>query len=789
MLYVCRAIAHFIYHETVIVALLRRGASVKVLFDEGWSTKKTIEHQNAALDAFRMRYPQVEIGWSVRRTDRWRQWIFPAREIRSYANYARRGSRTTDFYIARWVNYLPKWLYARRSNARVQRLVVAKITDAVLRWMESLTPAASGVAAHLWEERPDMVVVSPSNMRYSEEIEYVKAAKRISIPVALHTMTWDNLSTKGMHHIVPDVIFLWNEVHYDDIREFHQFPESVCRIVGSPFLDRWFDEEEPENRSDLCDRMGIDAGRPYAIYLGSSKNIARDESWVVESIHAQLRQSGDPRLRGMSLVIRPHPANVDVFQRLDLDGVVVWPPGGALPQTADLHHAFRSMMAHATATIGINTTAMSDSLLADCPCLTPILSKYDNTQSLANHFKVLVDRDVMVLCRDWISVESNLIDLLDGIDVTRHRRRGFKAWFARPRGADRSAGDVIAEEIIGMAKPSANANQSGTVVGAARLIADRIEEARDDIAFRNYLDAREVAVAMLDEARPEHAAVSTWMDVSALTVAELRKDSARLMGDLPEDYETGDPAHELTVRRLHATLDALDAKGIWSSEPGGLGQFGYPSVVGRLNVSGAIVCYAMLALQQVRFIGDFLKGKKRTLAVVGAGWGGLALAFSTRFPNATVIVLDEPDAIVRASTYLRTVAPNLRLATVTGASLNAVLPRLNSLNVVLAPLYLAERIAVEPIAATILDSVAGPRDPSALIHATNMIVLGGCDRVCAVFNRRSTQNRLLEAFGSKSGKVRQVVNWPEWFAELKGAGGDPEAVAPLRRLQFIAAEY
>lgn len=783
VLYVCRAIAHFIYHESVIVALLRRGARVKVVFDEGWSSKQTIRFQDDALNAFRMRYPQVEIGWSVRRSDRWRRWIFPAREIRSYASYLRRGARTTEFYVNRWLGYVPEWVRSRRKSRWFQRLLTSPATDAVLRLAERLTPPDAGVVAHLRAESPDVVVVSPANMRFSEETEYLKAARRLAIPVALHTMTWDNLSTKGVHQIVPDLVFLWNEIHFDDIREFHGFPEEVCCIAGSPFLERWFDPAEPEDRASLCRRMGIDPGRPYAIYLGSSRNIAKDEAWVVEAIHAQLRRSDDPRLRTMSIVVRPHPANAEVFRRLGLDGVVTWPRDGALPQTADLHHEFRSMLAHATATIGINTTAMSDALLADCPCLSPLLREYDRTQRLANHFKVLADRDVMVLCEDWRAIERTLADLLDGVDVTRHRRRGFKAWFARPRGPDRSAGDVMAERIVAMVKPHAVPGQPGG--GSAQRVADRIEAARADGAFRHYLDARDVACAMLDEQGRDAATVDGWMDASALAVAELRAAAGREMGDAPADYAAGDAGHEAAVRHLHAVLSGMDDQQLWSGEPEGLGQYGYAGVRGRENLSGAVVRYALLALYRARFLTEFLKGKQRTLAVVGAGWGGLPVAFKNRFPKARVIVLDEPEALMRAATYIGTVAPGLRLATATRSSLDGVLARMDGVDVLLLPYYLLDRLGAAAIDVAILDTVGGTRNLQAGVAALRDLGSFGCARLCVLAGRSAVQRRLAEAWSSEALTTDRLVDPGFGLEGLAAAGGDPEVLAPLGHLGAV----
>src|SRR5690606_23026274 len=112
------------------------------------------------------------------------------------------------------------------------------------------------------------------------------------------------------YHVIPDRLFIWNEVHWEDALGIHGIPEDRLSMCGSPFFDRWFSERPRfEDRASLCRRMGIDPDNDYIVYLGSSKNIASDETWVVEAIHRRIRGSSDERLRRTGIVIRPHPAN------------------------------------------------------------------------------------------------------------------------------------------------------------------------------------------------------------------------------------------------------------------------------------------------------------------------------------------------------------------------------------------------------------------------------------------------------------------------------------------------
>ena len=47
----------------------------------------------------------------------------------------------------------------------------------------------------------------------------VKSAKAIGVPVVFPVFSWDNLSTKGLIHVQPDRVLVWNE---------HQKREAVA---------------------------------------------------------------------------------------------------------------------------------------------------------------------------------------------------------------------------------------------------------------------------------------------------------------------------------------------------------------------------------------------------------------------------------------------------------------------------------------------------------------------------------------------------------------------------------
>ncbi len=455
VLFVSRSIGHFSYFDSVLAGLLDRGADVELLLDEHWSRKWLAGLDWSAINEFNTRYPGLRWNWLRRRSDRWRNWIFSLRELRSYRSYLVR-KETTPYYVNRWRNYLSDPWKSWVQERMVDWLLRTSMAGALLHMAEALTPPDQGVLAFIQERTPDLVILSPMNLRFSEETEYAKAAKSLGIPTAVLTISWDNLSTKGLFQITPDKLFVWNTYQGSDAREIQRIPAERIKIAGSPFFDKWFEPlENLLSREAFCHEVGLDPERPVLLYLGSSKNIAKDESWFVQTVHDRLKLAADPVLRSYQILIRPHPANAEVFKKIAATDVHIWPRGGELPDTREGFAAMRNSFHHAKAVLGINTSGMIDAVLADRPTYSVKLSRYDQTQAGSKHFKYLEDAGALYLLNDLAELWSALIGIERGEDPKRAERRAFAQSFARPVDLQRPAGDVVAQEALAMLGPAA----------------------------------------------------------------------------------------------------------------------------------------------------------------------------------------------------------------------------------------------------------------------------------------------------------------------------------------------
>lgn len=443
VVFVSRSVSHFPYYETIIRELHAHGHRVYLLLDREWSGKSSF----SVVRNCEKELPNLKTGWTIRREGWVRSWLFGARELRSYASYVSRPDQS-PFYLKRWQSYLSPPLRMAMRYQIIRLLVGSVVARKLFEMIEGIIPAYRPIVEWLRTAAPDIVVVTPANMRFSEEIEYIKAAKKIGIPTVVPVLSWDNLTTKGIFHVKPDLTMTWNQWQREEAVAIHHIPRESVAITGSPFFDKWFENRVPSVSRDIfLPHVGLDPSKPFLLYLGSSKNIAKDETWLVEQLHSDLRSHQNSTLRGLQILVRPHPANAQIYKRLSLDGLVVWPKQGALPDSEESKSDFECSMRYCIAAVGINTTGMIDSVIANRPTITIITDRYKDTQTLAVHFKYLREFEVLDECHGVGDCVSRLADLINGLDPKVEHRKRFVEAFVRPFGLNHAAGAVAADAI------------------------------------------------------------------------------------------------------------------------------------------------------------------------------------------------------------------------------------------------------------------------------------------------------------------------------------------------------
>lgn len=433
-----RSIRHFGYQASVIDVLLRRGAQVHLMIDDAEESPE----RDAFLPASEVSPASMRFEPFIRRSDRYRKQIRNLRELHSYVGYLRQPNQSA-YYRERWKQYMA-WHW--RQAVRLPLVGKGLASDWVWRRLDHLearTPSDEAVVTQLKSIKPDVVVVTPTNARFDEEVEYLKAAQQLRIPTVTPVLTWDNLTTKGVFPIVPDLTLVWNAQHFGEAVRVHRIPPQRIATTGAPFFDKWLKyRTAPTPRDVFFKKLGLSPDRPLVTYLGSSSRVAKDETSLVGELFQALQTHGP-----CHLLVRPHPANIRYLRGLEIPGVVVWPREGSLATKRQAIDDFADSLLHSDGCVGLNTSGMVDAIALDRPCFALLLPQYDRTQTQALHFQYLLNVGAATVVRDAPSCAQALWTTIRGDDQAQPQRRHLLEEMLWPRGLALTAGAWAAQAI------------------------------------------------------------------------------------------------------------------------------------------------------------------------------------------------------------------------------------------------------------------------------------------------------------------------------------------------------
>jgi hypothetical protein len=387
--------------------------------------------------------PNITCGDVPKKTP-WRYWLGLARVARYSVDYVRyltpeyagvnslkeraRGKAPAPM---RW--FVERPIFRSRAGNRF-------LTNALLV-VERAIPIDRAVLAAVERERPDVVLVSPLVDIGSDQVDYIKAARRLGIRSVLPVLSWDNLTNKGLIRLQPDRVYVWNEAQKTEAVDLHGSHPNRVVVTGAMVYDQWFARRPSSTRGEFCARVGLDPARPILLYLCSSPFIAPDELTFIETWIAAVRASPDARVSTAGILVRPHPENRQPWHRFDelsFPNVAIWPKGGASPVDVESRNDFFDSMYHAAGAVGINTSAQIECGIVGRPVFSIRTPAYQRTQDGTLHFRHLTSEGggLLHVADDFDAHVRQIAAALDDPEGTTRRIKGFVKAFTRPHGLD-----------------------------------------------------------------------------------------------------------------------------------------------------------------------------------------------------------------------------------------------------------------------------------------------------------------------------------------------------------------
>jgi hypothetical protein len=456
-------------YAPLLEELTDRGHEIHLAFGKRLH-RAQIEETLAAISPERLSYGSAPHRET---TDGWRAVAWLVRAVADLARYAhprydgapRLRQRVTSSVLRRMEKATALEPLGRALALRVARRLAAG-TDAELSVnviakaakLEEAIPASRTINRFIGEHSPDVVLVTPVVKYASDEVEYLKSARRLGIPAAACVASWDNLTTKGLLKFTPERVFVWNQVQREEASTWHGIPPERVVATGAQRFDKWFEQRPSCSRNQFMVKVGLDPDEPYLAYVCSSPFVVNDsdgELQFVTRMLEALRASPNDRLRRLGVLVRPYPRGAP-WKRVDLarfGNAAVFPPRGAAPATPEAVADFYDSLVHSSAVVGINTTAMIEAAIVGKSVLTVLAPEFAQEGTLHFHYLLEENGGFLHVASSLEEHLSQLTHVLDQEDSQAQHRLRFVEAFVRPHGIDRPATPILAdavEELAGL---------------------------------------------------------------------------------------------------------------------------------------------------------------------------------------------------------------------------------------------------------------------------------------------------------------------------------------------------
>jgi hypothetical protein len=450
------------FFDSAIREMLDRGHFVHLVFEREEGAPRPFEKAwLRRMEGHPRFHSSSSLAW---RRDPWFRVARPVRGALDYVYFLQLGADRVPYLLQRARRRAPRTFKALTRIPGLGSTPALRVWSKVLDACDRAIPLSRRVQRLVCENDPDVVLVVPHLMPSSTDAQYARSAAVTGVPTAICIPSWDNLSSKQLLRVVPDLVTVWNDVQKDEAVTLHGVPEERVVATGAQCFDHWFGWP-PRPRQEFCARVGLDPAKPYILYAGGSlfPTTMTEAEYCLDWIRA-VRASEEPALRSASILIRPHPhRNPEWHERLAeferLDDVIIWPSTVVMPVEETTRADYFDSIYHSAVVFGINTSAMIEAGIIGRAVHTITVPAFAASQGGVLHYRYLreVGGGLVQVSETLEENVRRLADVITGRDTEgEEAARRFTEIFVRPQGVQIPATPVFVDAIEALVRSGAH---------------------------------------------------------------------------------------------------------------------------------------------------------------------------------------------------------------------------------------------------------------------------------------------------------------------------------------------
>lgn len=151
----------------------------------------------------------------------------------------------------------------RLSSWLIRLFGMFKIGLGFIRLLDRILTPRGRFSALIDTYKPDLVF--STDIQNENDVRLIHEAMGFGIKVVGAVRSWDNLTTKGMIRVIPDILVVPNSIVKREAMAINHVSEDIIKPIGIPHYDRYI-HPEPEPREKFFLRMNLDLSKKLIIF-------------------------------------------------------------------------------------------------------------------------------------------------------------------------------------------------------------------------------------------------------------------------------------------------------------------------------------------------------------------------------------------------------------------------------------------------------------------------------------------------------------------------------------------